>query len=162
MQRRTAVRGRIALERSVDCAGTQVALQQRNLLQRRRCLSVGALAQPACTRLSALPRRSCEFLHRSFESRRRTIGPGRWMECGSSHFATPAAERQEEQAVALICACCAAVLPSGPRSDIGYLSVQEIFETLTPESFQQNWDLKQYRTSYGSHAAVQRQLQGAE
>ena len=39
--------------------------------------------------------------------------PGRWMECGSSHFATPAAERQEEQAVALICACCAAVLPSG-------------------------------------------------
>ncbi|CAL1151362.1 unnamed protein product, partial [Cladocopium goreaui] len=72
------------------------------------------------------------------------------------------AERQEEQAVALICACCAAVLPSGPRSDIGYLSVQNIFEALTPESFQQNWDLMQYRTSYGSHAAVQRQLHGAE
>ena len=72
------------------------------------------------------------------------------------------AERQEEQAVALICACCAAVLPSGPRSDIGYLSVEQIFETLTPESFQQNWDLMQYRTSYGSHAAVQRQLHGAE
>ena len=72
------------------------------------------------------------------------------------------AERQEEQAVALICACCAAVLPSGPRSDIGYLSVEQIFETLTPDSFQQNWDLMQYRTSYGSHAAVQRQLHGAE
>ena len=72
------------------------------------------------------------------------------------------AERQEEQAVALICACCAAVLPSGPRSDIGYLSVQEIFETLTPESFQQNWDLKQYRTSYGLHASVQKQLHRAE
>ena len=43
------------------------------------------------------------------------------------------AERQEEQAVALICACCAAVLPSGPRSDIGYLSVEQIFETLTPD-----------------------------
>ena len=72
------------------------------------------------------------------------------------------AERQEEQAVALICACCAAVLPSGPRSDIGYLTVQEIFENLTPESFQQNWDLKQYRTSYGLHASVQKQLHGAE
>ena len=90
VQRRTAVRRRIALERSVDCARSHVALQQRNLLQRRRCLSVGSLAQPACTRLSALPRRSCEFLHRSLESNRRTIGSGRWMECRSSHFATPA------------------------------------------------------------------------
>ena len=93
VQRRTAVRRRIALERSVDCAGSHLALQQRNLLQRHRCLSVGSFAQPACTRLSALPRRSCKFLYRSFESSRRTIGPSRWMECRSSHLATLAGRK---------------------------------------------------------------------
>ena len=53
--------------------------------------------------------------------------------------------RHEDNCVALICSCCASVLPSGPRSDIGYLSVQRLFEGLTPDSFKQNWDLAQYK-----------------
>ena len=70
--------------------------------------------------------------------------------------------RQEDHCVALICSCCAAVLPSGPRSDIGYLSIDDIFSGLTTKSFQENWDLKQYKTTYGLHASIRERLSGPE
>ena len=109
VQRRTAVRGCIAVERSVDCAGSHLALQQWNLLQQPRCLSVGALTQPACGRLSGLPRRSCEFLHRSLEMCGRAIRPGRWLECRSSHFATFACRKTRRAGrcsdLCLLCRC---------------------------------------------------------
>ena len=70
--------------------------------------------------------------------------------------------RQEDHCVALICSCCAAVLPSGPRSDIGYLSIDNIFSGITTKSFQENWDLKQYKTTYGLHASIRERLSGPE
>ena len=70
--------------------------------------------------------------------------------------------RNEDNCVALICSCCAAVLPSGPRSDIAYLTVKGLFEKLTSESFSQNWDLAQYKVSYGTHASVRTRLVGSQ
>ena len=71
-------------------------------------------------------------------------------------------ERREEHCIALICSCCAAVLPSGPRSDIGYLTIQNIFSSITTKSFSENWDLTNYRSTYGLHASIRDRLHGPE
>ena len=63
-------------------------------------------------------------------------------------------ERHENNLEALICSCCANVLPTGPGGMIGYLSTQTLFSSLNSESFQTNWSLSAYTNNYGNVAAV--------
>ena len=67
-------------------------------------------------------------------------------------------ERREEHCVALVCACCAAVQPGGPNGNVGYVSVRELFTTVSAESFAANWSLTEYIRKYGEHAAVRDRL----
>ena len=53
-------------------------------------------------------------------------------------------ERREEHCVALVCACCAGVQPGGPNGNVGYVSVRELFTTVSAESFAANWSLTEY------------------
>ena len=55
---------------------------------------------------------------------------------------------------ALICACCARVSPGGMGGEIAYISVEQLFNALTPEAVKANWNLESYRTQYGTLAAV--------
>ena len=55
---------------------------------------------------------------------------------------------------ALICACCARVSPGGMGGEIAYISVEQLFNALTPEAVKANWNLESYMTQYGTVAAV--------
>ena len=55
---------------------------------------------------------------------------------------------------ALICACCARVSPGGMGGEIVYISVEQLFNALTPEAVKANWNLESYMTQYGTLAAV--------
>eukprot|EP00435_Cladocopium_sp_Y103_P023660 s5233_g5.t1 len=65
---------------------------------------------------------------------------------------------QDEHLMALVCACCARVQPSGNNSDIGYLSVARLFGEMTTDSFNANWDFAQYSTTYGKHPSATARL----
>ena len=67
-------------------------------------------------------------------------------------------KRREEHCVALVCACCAGVQPGGPNGNVGYVSVRELFTTVSAESFAANWSLTEYIRKYGEHAAVRDRL----
>ena len=55
---------------------------------------------------------------------------------------------------ALICACCARVSPGGMGGEIAYISVEQLFNALTPEAVKANWNLESYMMQYGTLAAV--------
>eukprot|EP00435_Cladocopium_sp_Y103_P050168 s3057_g15.t1 len=70
-----------------------------------------------------------------------------------------AASVQEEHVMALVCACCARVQPSGNNSDIGYFPVATLFGEMTTDSFNANWDFAQYSTTYGQHPSAATRLE---
>ncbi|CAJ1359418.1 unnamed protein product, partial [Effrenium voratum] len=63
---------------------------------------------------------------------------------------------------ALICACCARVHATGDGGEVGYVQAQQLFESLSPESFEANWCNETYQQRYGSQPAVQQRLVASE
>lgn len=69
---------------------------------------------------------------------------------------------KEDCLEALICACCTRIHVAANGGEIGYISVEKLFDSLSNDSFTANWCYETYSVRYANIPAIQTRLDPSE